>query len=307
MTGRAARRPPRLDPAPRPSPRATEPTARQALVRGHATGGQPGRRPDQVLGQIRRLVTGDPRRLLGFDRFPGLTVDEVLEALEALWGWAPTDDHVAIDPNRTLAAAQQAFERIREVAAGRGRIAFATARPASLLGLYRAVAALAAHAGGRVLAADETPPMRVDGHPGRRLWWVGGVGVLTDGSSLLATSAPECGEELLFELLDRPDLLVGDGVYAAAALRAGIPVVALAGLESVVFGVAARRGSPVTVVPLDETRPPSAYAALEMLAAHALSAAQEADTTLMSSGDTDNTAHAGHQETAGVPSSVRTE
>jgi hypothetical protein len=37
-----------------------------------------------------------------------------------------------------------------------------------------------------------------------------------------------------------------------------------------VFGVAARRGAPVTVVPLDETRPPAAYAALEDLAATAL-------------------------------------
>jgi hypothetical protein len=270
VSGRAARRPPRLSPAAPPTPRATEPTPRQALVRGHATGGQPGRRRDQVVGHLRRLVTGDRRSLVGFPRFAGITVEEVLDALDAVWGWTPADEHVAIDPNRTLAGVHAAFTRIGAVADTGGRIAFATASPASLLELHRVIAGLAAEAGALVVTADETPVLRVDGHPGRRIWWVGGVAALTDGSSLLATGAPECGDEVLFELPARPDLLVGDGVYAAAALRAGIPAVALAGLESMVFGVAARRGAPVTVVPLDETRPPAAYAALEDLAATAL-------------------------------------
>jgi hypothetical protein len=266
VTGRASRRPPRLDDAPRPATRVREPTPRQALVRAHATGGQPGTRREHVLGRMRGLVTGDRRGLVGFGRFPGLRVEEVLDALDQVWGWTPAEANVAIDPGRTLAGAQAAFARIAAVAAVGGRVTFAPARPASLLELQWVVATLAGDAGARLVAADETPALRVAGRPGRRIRWVGAVAVLTDGSSLLATDAPECGDEALFELPARPDLLVGDGVYAAAALRAGIPAVAFAGLESMVFGVAARRGAPVTIVPLDETRPPRAYAPLETLA-----------------------------------------
>jgi hypothetical protein len=58
----------------------------------------------------------------------------------------------------------------------------------------------------------------------------------------------------------RPEIVVADRGFAAAALGAGLETVAFADLDAAVLGVAARRDHPVRLVPLDERRPPEAYA-----------------------------------------------
>ena len=76
--------------------------------------------------------------------------------------------------------------------------------------------------------------------PGRFLRWVDGVAVVTDGSSLLATSGADAAEEWMF-LAGRPSLVVADGPFAAAAVDAGVEVVAFAGLDRVDLAVPAVR------------------------------------------------------------------
>jgi hypothetical protein len=90
--------------------------------------------------------------------------------------------------------------------------------------------------------------------------------VLTDGDALLADPGIEAFDELLFTV-PYPDQVVADRGYAGGALRAGIEVVALADVDAIALGLAARRGLPVTMVPLQERRPAAAYAALETLLA----------------------------------------
>ena len=93
------------------------------------------------------------------------------------------------------------------------------------------------------------------GAGGRRLRWLDGVAVVTDGVQLLGDDDVHAAEELLFAL-PRPDLVVADRCFAGVALNAGFEVVAFADLDAMALAVAAHRGRALRVVPLDERRPP---------------------------------------------------
>ncbi len=214
---------------------------------------------------MRRVVAGHPKALLGLERFERLTLDEVAGAVRVSWGWAPRSDAgepvARIDPDRTIEGMRAARRRIAAVARRGGRIAFATTRPASLLPLYQRLARAAHAEGAEVLSATEAGPFRADGRSGRRLWWLDGVAVVTDGADLLGGHGLGAADELLF-YLPRPDLVVADRGFAGGSLRDGLETVALADLNAAALGVAAGRGFLVTLVPLDDERPPAAYESL---------------------------------------------
>ncbi|MBM3660826.1 MAG: hypothetical protein FJW95_15185, partial [Actinobacteria bacterium] len=130
--------------------------------------------------------------------------------------------------------------------------------PASLLGLAQWVAGEAAAGGARILTSTTAS---IDGGGRRELWWVGDVAVLTDGQHLLAGDAVPGGDDWLFAV-GRPDLVVADRGFAGAALRAGVEVIAWADLDAPALSLAAARGRPIVVVPLDEQRPAPAYDAV---------------------------------------------
>ena len=144
------------------------------------------------------------------------------------------------------------------MARGGGRVAFATGRPASLLPLYRRFVARVEAAGGEVLAADESGTF---GPGGRRLRWIDKIAMLTNHESLLGDDCVDAANELLFTL-PRPDLVVADRAYAGVAVARGVEVVAFADLDAVALAVAAWQGRAIRIVPLDERRPPRAYAPL---------------------------------------------
>jgi hypothetical protein len=210
-----------------------------------------------VLAIARRVAVGSPRALLGAEPLGELTPAQVTDALRTTYGWEGDGPRARIAASRTVEGFDDACARLLEVARSGMRIAFATARPASLLPLYQDLAAAAATAGADVLDAGESA---VFGR-GRRLRWLEHVAVATDGIALLGDDDPAAGEELLFTIA-RPDLVVADRGFAGVALGAGLEVVAFADLDAAIFAVAAHRGRAVRVVPLDERRPPAAYAPL---------------------------------------------
>jgi hypothetical protein len=164
-----------------------------------------------------------------------------------------------------------AAARIGAVARAGGRIAFATAQPASLLGVHGALARLAGEAGAAVDDTDDAGPMRVDGRGGRWLRWMDGVAAVTDGSSLLATTGADAAEEWMF-LAGRPALVVADGPFATSALRAGVEVVALAGLDRLDLAIPTARAQGCLVVPVHGGRPARAYRPLTTVMASAFGA-----------------------------------
>jgi hypothetical protein len=263
----ASRRPPKLeDPA---RDRAHEvpkgPSARDRLKTAHVSGRSTRFGRDEVVTIMRRLVEGDARARLGLPPFHDLTMEQVESAVTATFGWKGDGPRARIAPACTIDGFIAARTRIREVASAGGTLAFATGRPASLLTLYGALAAMAVAEGGTVLEHTESS---VVGPGGRRLWWIGRVAVLTDHESLLADHGTDAADELLFTLA-RPTLVVADRSFAGVAIAHGIEVVAFADLDAVALAVAAWRGLAARIVPLDEHRPPQAYSPLvELVTEH---------------------------------------
>lgn len=259
---RSERLPPKLpDPASeRPARDDTEPEPklRDTLKRTHVAGRSVRYGRDEVTGIMRRVEQGAPSSLCGMPAFVGLTREQVAAAVELVYGWEGDGPRARIAPARTIDGFTAAATRVLEVARSGGRLAFATARPAALLQMYRRIAARAAAEGAAVLGGDETVGF---GPTGRRIRWVDHVAVLTDGAALLADDGVEAAEEWLFTLA-RPDLVVADHSYAGVAAASGLEVVAFADLDAVALAVAAWQGRALRVVPLDDRRPPSAYAGL---------------------------------------------
>jgi hypothetical protein len=234
------------------------PTLRELLKQEHVAGRSLRYGRDEVRGIMRRVERGAPPALLGLPPFRALASVDVAAAVELVYGWEGDGPRARIAPGRTVDGFAAAVLRVLEVARGGGRIAFATARPAALLPVYRRLAARAAAEGAEVLAAEETASF---GPAGRRMRWVDNVAVLTDGGALLADDSTAAAEEWLFALA-RPDLVVADHSYAGAALASGLEVIAFADLDAVALAVAVWRGRGIRLVPLDDRRPPAAYAGL---------------------------------------------
>lgn len=270
MTRRPRSRLPRKLPSPaehavRATGRATDhdraarrPSLHEQLKSNHVAGRSARFSRVDVERTMRAVVAGEPSSLLGLVPFLSLTIEHVAAANRHVFGWEGDGPRARIDPLRTIESFEAACVRVLEVAREGGRLACATARPASLLGIHRALAAAAAGAGGDVLGAASSAPIEPHGY---RLWWFDGVATVTDGVSLLGDVVVEAADELLF-LLPRPDLVVADGVFAGRAVAAGFEVVALAGLDAVALAVAVWRGMAIRVVPLDEHRSPASYAPL---------------------------------------------
>jgi hypothetical protein len=238
-----------------------QPTLVEHLKRNHVAGRSNRFGNDELTGLMRDVVDGIPSVRLGLPRLDRIDVSQVRDAVKVAYGWEGDGERGRIAPVQTISAFTNAWERIAEVSHQGAALAFATARPASFLSLYRSLAAAAAIEGARVLTAEQTPP--IDGRA-QRLWWIDAVAVLTDGLQLLGTDSIEAAEELLFTL-PRPDLVVADRTFAGVSVRSGIETVAFGDLDSLALAVAAWQGRALRVVPLADHRPPRAYAPLLQL------------------------------------------
>jgi hypothetical protein len=234
------------------------PNLRELLKQEHVAGRSTRLGRDEIVGTMRRLAHGAPATRLGLPPFDALENRHVEIAMAEIFGWVGDGPRARIAPSRTVDGFTAACERILEVATARGRIAFATTRPASLLPLYRRLVARAGAAGADVLAADETG---VVGLSGRRVRWIDKIAVLTDGAALLGDDSVDAANEWLFTLA-RPDLVVCDRTYAGVAVATGLEAVAFADLDALALAVAAWQGRSLRIVPLDDHRPPRAYAGL---------------------------------------------
>ncbi len=257
---RSQRMPPKLPDLAneRPERVDTGPSPGEVLKQQHVAGRSLRYGRDEVLGIMRRVEHGAPNALYGLPAFPGLTREQVAAAVEVEYGWEGDGPRARIAPARTVDGFTAAVTRLLEVARDGGRFAFATARPAALLQLYRRLAARAAAEAAEVLTGHETVGV---GPHGRRVRWIDDVAVLTDGAALLADDSVQGAEEWLFTLA-RPDLVVADHSYAGVASASGLEVVAFADLDAVALAVAAWQGRALRIVPLDDRRPPTAYAGL---------------------------------------------
>ena len=261
---RARSRPPRLESRTRETQPAPAPTPAELLDRAKVTGrsGMPG--ATELRNIVERIVSGDRAALGLMSGFAGVTIVDAWAAITAQFGATARDP--MIDAALTLRAARQLGTKLASVAATGGRVAFATAHPASLLPFHLVLAQLVRTAGGVVIEQEDGGPIRVEGRASRWLRWIDGVAVVTDGRSVLAAGDGEAARELVF-VLGRPSLVVADGAFAEAAWEAGLEVAALAGLDRCALAVPAQASDRALLVPARTDRSPGGYRPLQAAAA----------------------------------------
>jgi hypothetical protein len=236
-----------------------EPSPRERLNHARVAGRSTEFGSEEIEAVMRRVARNDRAALLGCAPFEGIDLDQVRASVAAVYGWDGDGTRARIDASCTLERFDAALARVLEVARGGGRLAFATAAPASLFTLHRALAQAAAAAGGNVHDSGDSASLATRGRATTRLRWLDRVAVVSDGRALLTDERePGAAEELLFRV-GHPDLVVADRSFAGHALACGCEVVALAGLDALALAVAAWRGQAIRVVPLDAHRPPDAY------------------------------------------------
>ena len=234
------------------------PNLRELLKQEHVAGPEHALRARRDRRHDASARDGAPATRLGLPPFDALENRHVEIAVAEIFGWAGDGPRARIAPARTVDGFTAACERILEVAAARGRIAFATARPASLLPLYRRLVARAGAAGADVLAADETG---VVGLSGRRVRWIDGSRcspTAPPSSATTASTPPTSGSSPSPVPTSSCPTAPSPGV----AVATGLEVVAFADLDAVALAVAAWQGRSLRIVPLDDRRPPRAYAGL---------------------------------------------
>ncbi len=133
-------------------------------------------------------------------------------------------------------------------------------RPASLLPLYRAGRARVPRPPAAGARRDEY--RRSIGAVERRCGGSTRSRCVTDGAALLGDDELDAGRRLAVRARPARSRRRRPRLRRASRSRPGLEVVAFADLDAVALGVAAWQGRAVRIVPLDERRPPGAYAPL---------------------------------------------
>ncbi|MDY0914798.1 phosphatase [Rathayibacter festucae] len=217
------------------------------------------------LGNLRRLAAREPAHLYGVDVAEHWDVESLLALMGERVGIStdPAFEHGQdrIDAALTVAALDAYRDRFARAVREGSLILFATAHPATLLDVYRRLAAAATAAGARVIDVNALPFARPDGirvalaDEHQRLWCTGGVTCAYRGGSLQHTHSAEPMNALLDELEAlgiHPDMVVADHGWAGASGRRGLPTIAIADCNDPAVFVAEAQGSIEVVVPIDD-------------------------------------------------------
>lgn len=236
--------------------------ARDALVAGAVTGPHQSHSRRDNLMKIQALLDGDKDAAFGLNGFEKYSAQEVLSFLAELTGcsddiedWEGAD---TLDPDKTIRAIADAAVRLREAARRGATLMAATGHPTGLLEHHMRVIDAYRAAGGKIVRLREEEKIPLGKGYGE-MRYIGNVGCLSKGSSLVHTHSAEPMEALL-EGDPWPDLVLGDHGYAGAAIARGIPVVAAMDINDPALAVAwAEHPEEVSIIPLDDNRPPRFY------------------------------------------------
>ena len=236
--------------------------ARDALVAGAVTGPHQSHSRRDNLIKIQALLDGDKDAAFGLDGFEKYSAQEVLSFLSELTGcsddiedWEGSD---TLDPDKTISAIAGAAERLRDAARKGATLLVATGHPTGLLEHHMRVVDAYRAAGGKIVRLREEEKIPLGkGHGEMR--YIGNVGCLSKGSSLVHTHSAEPMEAML-EVDPWPDLVLGDHGYAGAAIARDIPVIAAMDINDPALAVAwAEHPDEVSIIPFDDNRPPRLY------------------------------------------------
>ena len=237
--------------------------AREALVAGGITGPHRSHSRISTLGKIEPLIELDPDKTFGLSGMGRYTPAQVLGFMSELTGCdadVECFDDDFIDPDRTVAGIVAAAERLRDHARAGGTLLVATGHPTGMLEHNMRVADAFVAAGGKLLRLREEEQIPQRGRPGRHfeVRYTGGVGCLADWGQLKHTHLSDAMEALL-ESQPWPEMVFADHGFAGAAIERGIPTIAAMDINDHALAVAWGERRDVTIVPLDDNRPPRLY------------------------------------------------
>ena len=238
--------------------------AKNALIAAGITGPHRSHSRESTIRKIHTMIAGEDADasfgLSGLDKYSAF---EVLGFMAELTGCPGDIDDVAcgdlIDPDRTMAGLTAAADRLAEAAARGDSLLVATGHPTGMLEFYVRVLDAYVRAGGKTIRLREEEKLAI-GTRGREyeVRYVGGVGCLADWGSLKHTHSSRAMEAML-EVRPWPALVLGDHGFAGAAIERGIPTIGIMDINDHALAVAAAEGRDVTIVPLDDNRPPRLY------------------------------------------------
>ncbi|MDQ3987002.1 MAG: phosphatase [Actinomycetota bacterium] len=235
--------------------------ARDALVACGVTGPHRSHSRRDNINKIRALVDGDKDASFGVSGIEKYSAGEILSFVSELTGCSADlgdlDGEDDVDPDKTVAAIFAAAERLKQEAARGGVLLAATGHPTGLLEHHMRVIDSYRRAGGKILRLREEEKFPM-GRGYGEIRYVGGVGCLATGASLVHTHSAEPMEALL-EAEPWPDLVLGDHGFAGAALERGISAIAIMDINDPALAVAWAEGKDVIVIPCDDNRPPRFY------------------------------------------------
>lgn len=237
--------------------------ARNALLEAGITGPHRSHSRASTLAKIGPLIEGDPDKTFGLSGMDAHTPSEILGYMAELTGCrADLDclDDDSIDPDLTVAGIVAAAERLRDHAGRGGTLVVATGHPTGMLEHNVRIVDAFTAAGGKVLRLREEQQIAFKDKPQRHfeVRYTGGVACLADWGQLKHTHLSETMEAMLEEQ-PWPEMVFADHGFAGAAVERGIPTVAVMDINDHALAVAWGRGRDITVVPMDDNRPPRLY------------------------------------------------
>ena len=237
--------------------------AREELIAAGITGTHRSHSRSGNLGKIRALTEGDEDAAFGLTGLEKYTPEDILGFMAELTGCVHDmnciDIEDEIDPERTMQGIVTAAERLRDHAAVGGTLLSATGHPTGMLEHYIRVMDAFMDAGGKVLRLREGDKLPIGSRgQDREVRYVGNVGCLADWGALKHSHSSKAMEALL-EAQPWPDLVLADHGFAGAAIERRIPTIAIMDINDHALAVAAAEGRDVTIVPLDDNRPPRLY------------------------------------------------
>ena len=215
------------------------------------------------MAKIQPLIEGDPDKTFGLSGMDAYSPSEVLGFMAELTG-CPADmdcaDDDFIDPDLTIRGIVAAAERLRDHAAGGGTLLVATGHPTGMLEHNVRIVDAFVAAGGKILRPREEEQIAFKDKPNRHfeVRYTGGVACLADWGQLKHTHLSEAMEAMLEEQ-PWPEMVFADHGFAGAAIERGIPTIAVMDITDHALALARGQGRDVTIVPLDDNRPPRLY------------------------------------------------
>jgi hypothetical protein len=236
-------------------------SARAALIAAGITGPHQSHQRAKNIEKIHALLEGGSDDSFGLKGLERYSASEVLGFLSELTGCSADISDIecdeVIDPDQTIGGIIAAAQRLQQHARKGGTLLVATGHPTGLLENHMRVADAFRTAGGKLLRLREEERLPLPGR-GKEVRYVGSVACLADWGQLLHTHASHAMEALL-DASPWPEMVFADHGFAGAAIERCIPTIAVMDINDYALAVAAAEHRDVTIIPMDDNRPPRLY------------------------------------------------